>query len=194
MTGMFIAEKGKGVQIYENGIELHPRLSTNTELEKAAWTFEIAGRPSDIVTGILSEAIDASSIRGGVFIFNSTAYSLTRLVAGQLSAVIDIGARIIKDIPGTRERFIKAGFGTVMGLFPYDFAAGVLIAQEAGCIITDAYGKSLEEASLLESSEKTIRSIVAASSPELQRQFLSAIEAGFNRFLRLKERGYYDIM
>ena len=48
---------------------------------------------------------------GGCFLFNSTAFSLTRLLTGQLAASMDVGSRILRDYPASRARFLELGFG-----------------------------------------------------------------------------------
>jgi len=168
----FVAERGKGARVVTHGIEKHPTPSYCLSIERAAWSAEFAGRPASEICSVLAEAIDASSIRGGFFVWSSTAYSLTRLVTGQLSAVVDVGGRVLKDREDARNAFLAAGFGKVVGLFPYDIAAAVLIACEAGCVVTDAYGKSLDDISLLDTSEENVLSIIAACTPELHARFL----------------------
>lgn len=179
----FVAASRGGVKIIENGRELAARRSNAERLEDASWTAEIAGRPSELTARVLCEAIDASGVRGGFFVFTSTAYSLTRLTSGQLSAVVDIGGRLLNDFPRSRRKFLQAGNGTVIGLFPYDFAAAALIAVEAGCVVTDAYGRSLDNVELLDSSESSIHSLVAASTPALHARFMESINRGFERLL-----------
>ncbi|MCL5103133.1 MAG: hypothetical protein M1133_03315 [Armatimonadetes bacterium] len=174
----FIAERGRGARISLNGAEIPACRRDTDQLQRAAWSAEITGRPAHLIARVLGEAIDASSVRGGFFILNSTAFSLTRLVSGQLSAVADPGGRILKDITGARELFIEAGHGQALGLFPYDFAAAALIAEEAGCTLTDAYGRPLDNVALLDSSEHNIQSIVAACTPELHARFMDVIERG----------------
>lgn len=174
---LFTASRKGFASIREGERELPVTLSANEELDKMAWTFELAGRPIELVTDVLSPLIDKSSLRGGVFVFSSTAYSLTRLLTGQLSAVVDVGNRIFRDFPETRNRFVQAGMGTVMGLFPYDIAAAVLIAETAGCTVTDAYGNKLDDTLLLNASESNIRSCIATSNPRLHELILSTIES-----------------
>ena len=103
---------------------------------------------------------------------------LTRLVSGQLAAVIDVGNRIMRDHPSTRDRFVAIGGGKVVSLFTYDIAAAALIAEEAGAVVTDAFGHSLGSTPLLDSSEANLTSICAAATPELHRILLKAIERG----------------
>ncbi|MCE5199461.1 MAG: inositol monophosphatase family protein [Armatimonadota bacterium] len=182
---IFVAERGQGVRIIENGCERSILKSTCTQIEKAGWAAEIAGRPASMIMRVIGKAIDASSIRGGFFIINSSAYSLTRLVTGQLCALVDVGGRLLADVEETKEAFMEAGFGAVVGLFPYDFAAAALIAEEAGCTITDAYGQPLDDVRLLDSSAKNIQSIIATCTPELHAQFMDSIEEGFSGFEKL---------
>jgi myo-inositol-1(or 4)-monophosphatase len=178
---VFVAEKGHGAHVYENGAEITATASTVTDITRAAWTAEVAGRPVDQVATVLRRAFDASSVTGGFFVLNSTAFSLSRLVNGQLSTVVDVGGRLLREAPDARSEFSKAGNGRIIGLFPYDFAAAAFIAQEAGCMVTDAEGRPLDDVNLLDSSEGSIQSILAASTPELHSQFLSIIDDGFRR-------------
>lgn len=166
------------VRIREGDRDLPVTLSLNTDLDKMAWSMEIAGRPADLMIGSVGHLIDKSSIRGGFFIYSSTAYSLTRLVTGQLNAVVDVGNRIFREFPAGRPKFEAAGLGTIMGLFPYDIAAAVLIAQSAGCTVTDAFGKDIGTTKLLDTSEGNIQSIVAASNPVLHEILITEIDAG----------------
>lgn len=174
----FVALRGRGAWIKENGRDVPVSVRSTQELDRASWTAEITARPAASIMEVLSEAIDASSVRGGFFILNSTAYSLTRLVSGQLCGVLDVGARILKEKPSTRPGFVKAGHGKVLGLFPYDIAAAALIAQEAGCIVTDAHGNSLDNIRLMDTSEVNILTIIAACTPELHRAFLESVNRG----------------
>ena len=75
-----------------------------------------------------------------------------------------------------------------MALFPYDVAAALLIAEESGCVVTDARGRSLGSRALLDSSAGNLLSVVAATNEPLHRALLSEIEAGFER-LRSMEPG-----
>jgi myo-inositol-1(or 4)-monophosphatase len=177
----FVAERGAGARVYENGIEVSVARSRVADLDRAAWTVELAGRPADWTASVLRGAIDASSVTGGFFVLNSTAFSLSRLVNGQLSAVVDIAGRLLRDVPDARSEFLTAGNGRVIGVFPYDFAAAAFIASEAGCVVTDGYGRSLDDVDLLNNSESGIQSIVAACTPELHARFVEVIENGMGR-------------
>jgi len=174
----FVAERGSNAKVFKDGAEITVEKSHVIDLERAAWTVELAGRPSDWVTRVLRGAIDTSSVTGGFFVLNSTAFSLSRLVNGQLSAVVDIAGRILRDVPNARSEFLKAGNGRVIGVFPYDFAAAALIASLAGCTLTDGYGHTLDEIDMLNNSVTGIQSIVAACTHELHARFMEVIENG----------------
>ena len=179
---LFWAARGQGAHwIGPGGEEKAARLLPITEIAKAPLTFEVVARPFEWIGVALGEIIDASSMTGGCFLFNSTAFSLTRLMTGQLAASMDIGNRILRDYPQSRERFLALGFGKPIGLFAYDIAAAALIAQEAGAIVTDAYGNSLDTTKLLDTSEPNLQSVLSASTPELHQKLLAALNSGISR-------------
>ena len=118
---------------------------------------------------------------GGVFAYASTCYSVTRILTGKLDAFVDIGNRILREFPSLKPDFLNAGKGAVVGLFPYDIAAIVPIAKEAGCVITDAYGNGLEETLMTSSDEWNIQSLIAANSKELHGQIIRFIDDKFEK-------------
>ena len=59
-------------------------------------------------------------------------FNITRIVTGQLDAYVDVGRRILDEIPETEPAFLAVGDGTVCTNFPYDVAAAALILEEAG--------------------------------------------------------------
>jgi myo-inositol-1(or 4)-monophosphatase len=158
-----------------------PRLLPITRIDRAPLSFELAARPSRIMADVLGDIVDASSLNAGCFLLNSTAYSLTRLVTGQLSACIDAGPRVVADLPQLAPAFRALGGGRVIGLFTYDVAAAALIATEGGAIVTDAYGASIDKTPLLDTSESNLISLCAASTPELHKALLASIDAGITR-------------
>lgn len=179
---IFVATDSGDCEIIENGKKKSVSLLDIRELTYASWTSEFAARPAHVDAAVLTEAIDASSLRGGFFVVNSTAWSLTRMANAQLSAVVDIGKRMLVELPSLRPEFEKAGFGQVLGLFPYDIAAAYLIANNTGCTITDSWGNSLDDIDLYDTSEANILSIIAASTPELHSAFLQSIDNGFEQY------------
>ena len=179
---LFWAARGEGAHwIGPDGTEKTARLLPIEEIARAPLTFEVVARPFEWIGVALGEIVDASSMTGGCFLFNSTAFSLTRLMTGQLAASIDIGNRLLRDFPAGRERFLALGFGRPIGLFAYDIAAAALIAQEVGAVVTDAYGNSLDGTRLLDTSEPNLQSILSASNAVLHERLLAAINTGMGR-------------
>ena len=175
----FYAERGKGASVFDGEKELEVSFSKNRSLDSLCWSLEITGRPSKPIFDLLGELVDRSSLAGGVFTLASTCYSITRILRGQLDAFVDIGNRMLKEFPHLRPEFLKAGKGAVVGLFPYDIAAVSLIAKEAGCIITDAYGRGLDDTLMTNSAEDNIQSLVAANSKALHREIIDFIDLKF---------------
>jgi len=178
---IFIAEKGKGVKIGQNGQELAPILSDNVHLETLFWTIGFRGRPARILIEVLGDLVDISSVNGGLFDLGSASFSLTRMIIGQMDAYIDIGKRIIDQIPEMEEEFKRVGQGTVLNNNPYDVAAAVLIAQEAGCLITDGSGNSIDDFPILGSGLSFQFSLIGATNPTLHKKILAQIDKGIER-------------
>lgn len=179
---LFFAERGRGASWTAGDGRTHPlRLLPISEIMQAPLSFEAVARPFEWLGIVLSEVVNAASTRGGCFLFNSTAYSLTRLLTGQLAAVLDVGARMLQEYPQTRPRFVALGRGTPIGLFTYDIAAAALIATEAGATVTDGYGRSLDDTPLLDTGEANLKTIIAASNPVLHAALVREVDAGIGR-------------
>jgi myo-inositol-1(or 4)-monophosphatase len=179
---LFFAERGKGTKWTTSDGKEHPaRLLPIGDMSDAPVSFEAVARPFEWLGVVLADIVNAASLKGGCFLFNSTAFSVTRLVTGQLAGALDIGNRILRDRPETLPRFHELGKGKSIGLFTYDIAAAALIATEAGAIVTDGYGNSFDDTPLLDTSEPNLKSIIAASDPRLHAQMLASIEAGITR-------------
>ena len=169
----FVAERGKGARYYYNGSLKRPKLSANTDLEALIWSMTIPARPSELIFPTAARLIDLSSLKGGFFGCNSTSFSLTRLLTNQMEASVDFANRYYRDMPDQlKQLFVFAGRGKVIGVAPYDLAAALLIAQEAGCVVTDAYGNSFDDLLLLDSTESNQRSVIAASNAGLHEKLL----------------------
>ena len=130
---------------------------------------------------MLGDIIDASSLGGASFELGSVAFELTRIATGQLDAVIEPGPRLIEQVPGMLAEFERVGGGSVLNNSPYDIAAAALILEEAGAVISDAYGRPLGACPLLGSGHEFQMSVVAAGNPTLHRAILDAVDAGFAR-------------
>lgn len=177
---LFLATRGGGARLLEEGQPQPLRLSRCTEPTSAALSLELAGRPVGPVALALAELIDGASLRGGVFCFASTTFALTRLLTGQLDGHLDVGERLVVEWPERAGSLF--GGGRPAALFPYDLAAVVPIVTEAGAVVTDAYGRSLERVPLLEVRGAGRTSCVAAGNPTLHRALLEAVERGIARF------------
>jgi len=174
---VFYAERGKGTRITQGEHVRRPKLSKNTNLEMMAWTMTVPGRPADLIFPTAAKLIDLSSLKGGFFACNSTSFSLSRLLTNQIDACLDFANRFHRDIPSlVKDHFINAGRGTIVGLAPYDLAASLLIAQEAGCVVTDAYGRKFDDVLLLDTTVENQRSVIAAANPELHEKLFKYVD------------------
>jgi myo-inositol-1(or 4)-monophosphatase len=182
---LFAAERGRGVELRAaDGRQGEVTLSDTDQLEKMFWTLGFRGRPALPLITVLEELIDASSVGGAVFDLGSATYDLTRLVTGQLDAYLDVGSQIIEEVPALRSRFEDVGGGAVLNNSPYDLAAGVLCAEEAGAVVTDARGAPLGDRLLLGSGHDYQMSCVAAANDRLHARIIEALEVGFARLAR----------
>ncbi len=173
---VFLAERGTGI------VEGPPvLLSRNERIDRMFWAYGFRGRPARPLVAVLGDLIDASSVGGATFELGSAAFDMTRVVTGQLDAVIEPGPRLVDELPGMRAEFERVGGGAVLNNSPYDLAAAALILDEAGAVLTDAYGRTLSDRPLLGSGHEFQMSVVAAGNQTLHRAVLEAIDAGFSR-------------
>ena len=154
------------------------RLSANTDPSRMFWTLGFRGRPALALATVLAELIDGSSVGGAVFDLGSATYDMTRIVTGQLDAYVDVGNRMIAEIPGVRSEFERVGGGAILNNSPYDLAAAVLCLHEAGGVVSDAYGRSLEGKPLLGSGHEFQMSCVAAANQALHAQLVANVDRG----------------
>ena len=181
----FVAERGRGIEIRrDEDRSERPSLSRNTDISRLFWTFGLRGRPALPLIRVLEELIDASSVGGAVFDLGSATFDMTRIVTGQLDAYVDVGTRMIDDVPAVRPQFERLGAGAVLNNSPYDLAAAALCLSEAGAVVTDAYGEPLDPRPLLGSGHDFQMSCVAAASSELHGQILELVERGLDRLAR----------
>ncbi|MFP6581709.1 MAG: inositol monophosphatase family protein [Candidatus Hydrogenedentota bacterium] len=187
----FYAERGHGARIHYNGHSKKAKISQNEDVETMAWSMTVPARPAELIFPTSAKLIDITSLKGGFFACNSSSYSLTRLVTNQLDACVDIANRFYRDIPdAVEDAFINAGRGTVLGVCPYDYAAALLIAQEAGCVVTDAYGKGFDDLLLLDSSPENHQTIIAATNAKLHKKLLSYYDTRITQLAQLLQERY----
>lgn len=175
-TGAYLYGERRADAVTAHGYDRPvPSLTTTTDLSRMFWSLEFNGHPARLMTDAYGHLIDRSANTGGVFVFNSATYSVSRLLTGQLDAYVDIGNRLLRDDPSLLPEFERAGNGRVLHLFPYDIAAAVFLAEKAGAVITDGYGEPLGDTVLTDLSVANQRSCVAASTSELHRALLEGI-------------------
>jgi myo-inositol-1(or 4)-monophosphatase len=175
-------KSGKGFRAERGGgVEPAPALSANTSLERMFWSYGLRGRPARATIEVLAELIDASSVGGATFDLGSATYDITRVITGQLDAYVEPGPRMVTDVPGMREWFERVGGGAVLNNSPYDLAAAALCLQESGAIVSDAYGRPLDDRPLLGSGIDFQMSCVCAANPELHSKICRALDEGIKR-------------
>jgi myo-inositol-1(or 4)-monophosphatase len=178
----FTAERGVGLEIRSANGEPRPAsLSSNSDISRMFWTLGFRGRPATPLVTVLEGLIDESSVGGAVFDLGSAAFDLTRIVTGQLDAYLDVGSRMIDEVPALQARFEQVGGGAVLNNSPYDLAAAVLCVEEAGGVVSDAHGEPLAGRPLLGSGHEYQMSCVAAANPGLHETVLEFLERGYAR-------------
>jgi myo-inositol-1(or 4)-monophosphatase len=170
----FVAERGAG-------LDPAPALSRATDVSRMFWAYGLRGRPMRAMAEVIGDLIDASSVGGGTFDLGSACFDMTRVATGQLDAYVEPGPRIVADVPGMREEFERVGGGALLNNSPYDVAAAALILEEAGAVITDAYGDSLAGRPILGSGPAHQVSCVAAATPELHETIITELDGGIYR-------------
>lgn len=178
---VFLAERGRGLI---EGPEI--RLSPARRVDVMFWTYGFRGRPARALAEVLGDLIDASSVGGATFDLGSAAYDITRVACGQLDAYVEPGPRMIADVPGMLEEFRRVGGGAILNNSPYDLAAATLCLTEAGGVVTDACGRSLDDRPLLGSGHSHQMSVVAAANGDLHARILEAVDSGIERLRRLR--------
>jgi myo-inositol-1(or 4)-monophosphatase len=178
----FLAERGKGASWSGGTVAL----SRAVDVSRMFWAYGFRGRPARPMVEVLGDLIDASSVGGGTFELGSQAFAMTRLVTGQLDAVVEVGSRLIDDVPGMRAEFERVGGGQVLNNSPYDLAAPWLVAREAGAVVTDGWGEPLDRHRLLGAGHAYQMSSISAANAELHAELVRAIDAGIARLRSIR--------
>ncbi len=172
----FLGVRGSGVK------SSRPlRLSSTVDVGRMFWGFGFRGRPARRVTEVLADLIDSSSVGGGTFELGSQAFAMTRIVTGQFDAVIEVGSRLVEEVPGMRAEFERVGGGQVLNNSPYDLAAPWLILREAGGVASDGWGSPLDSYRLLGSGHEFQISSICAANAELHARLVREVDAGVAR-------------
>jgi myo-inositol-1(or 4)-monophosphatase len=177
----FLAQRGAGVQSTR---EL--ALSPETDAGRMFLAYGFRGRPVRPTAEVIGDLIDACSVGGGTFELGSQAFAMTRIATGQLDAVIEVGSRLIDDVPGIREEFERLGRGEVLNNSPYDLAAPWLCLREAGGVISDGWGEPLDRHRLLGSGHEYQMSSISACNAHLHATLVRAVDDGIARLRALR--------
>ena len=176
----------KSGRVFLSG-ELDPCLSPNEKLDRMFWAFGFRGRPARELTEVLAELIDASSVGGAVFDLGSSAFNMTRVITGQLDAVIEPSPLIYDELPALQAEFERIGGGAVLTNPPYDLAGAWVLLKEAGAVVTDARGEPLDDRPLLGSGPEHQTSFVASANAALHDAILEEVGEGIARLRAARE-------
>ncbi len=174
---LFLASAGDGVVESTRPVAL----SANSNSGRMFWAYGFRGRPARATTEVLAELIDGSSVGGGAFDLGSQAFGMTRIATGQLDAVVEVGSRMIDEVPALRAEFERVGGGQILNNSPYDLAAPWLCLLEAGGVVSDGWGHPLDGHRLLGAGHEFQMSSISAANRELHRELVGAIDAGIGR-------------
>ena len=177
----YLATRGKGIESTRPAA-----LSRNADVGRMFWSYGFRGRPARETVEVLADLIDGSSVGGGTFELGSQAFSMTRVVTGQLDAVIEVGSRLVDDVPGMRQEFERIGGGQILNNSPYDLAAPWLCLREAGGVVSDGWGEPLDRHRLLGAGHEFQMSSISAANAELHAELVRAIDAGVARLKALR--------
>src|SRR6202008_1702317 len=111
----------------------------------------------------------------------SATFNMTRLVTGQLDAYVDLGWRIVHELPELEPAFRIAGDGAGCTNFPYDVAAASLIVTEAGGVVTAADGGPLAPSPAVGSGDGFGVAVLATASQALHERLLHPVAPGVGR-------------
>lgn len=177
----FLAVRGTGLR---SSRTIGP--SALADVDRMFWAYGFRGRPVRPTVEVIGELIDASSVAGGTFELGSQAFAMTRIATGQLDAVVEVGSRLVEEIPGMREEFERVGRGQVLNNSPYDLAAPWLCLVEAGGVATDGWGAPLDRHRLLGAGHDFQMSSISAGNPTLHGALVRAVDAGIARLRALR--------
>lgn len=176
---LYYASRGGGSFMETTGQTCQLQSVPPPGFSQLRWTLEVVARPSHLNFQVAASLIDATALEGGFYVLNSSAFTLCRIAAGSLSGMMDISARLLRDVPGARDEICSIGGGRLMGLWGYDIAAAALIAEEAGCTLSDAWGRPMDSLILTSTDDRSMASCVCAAGRQHHQEMLDLINRGF---------------
>jgi myo-inositol-1(or 4)-monophosphatase len=178
----FTAGRGRGARASTaSGDDVPLQTSANTDLRALFWTAGLRGRPVVPCSIALETLIDGSSMNGGCFELGSASFAMTRVATGQLDAYVDIGRRLVDDVPETADAFLAIGEGVVLTNFPYDVAASIVVVEEAGGVVTSAAGGSLATHPAVGSGPEHGLAVLASGNETMHAALLDEVTRGITR-------------
>ncbi|MDD5748377.1 MAG: hypothetical protein PHP64_04930 [Actinomycetota bacterium] len=175
------AVKRKGAIITRDSRRFSPVLLSTSELSRIFWTTGFRGRPAEPIVTALGGLIDKSSVDGACFDLGSAAFGITRVATGEMDTYVDIGQRIVEEIPILKKRFMEIGHGAILNNYSYDVAAAALVASECGACVSDAYGKPIDGYALVPDKEAGLLSVIVSANSALHSLVIDAVDEGMER-------------
>ena len=176
---LFVAARGDGLSMrHADGAPLPFRPSPRTGLDGLFWMTGLRGRPLMVLSAVLEELVDETSVSGSVFELGSATYAVTRVLTGQLDAYVDIGPAIIATHPAAEREFRRVGRGQVLCNSPYDLAAAYVLCREAGVPMTGADGSDLAARPLLGSGAGYQIACIVSGNEALQAVLVEHVRRG----------------
>ena len=115
----FFATRGQGARGRARRRFADPAAAVGEHRSRRAVLDGGVARPSGAAGVDRARAADRrSSMRGGYFDLGSATFNMTRIVTGQLDAYVDIGRRLVDELPELEAQFRAVGEGAVCTNFP----------------------------------------------------------------------------
>ena len=177
----FEARRGEGTRV--EGAAVRP--APTTDPDGIFWAGGFRGQPAIPTASALRGLFDAPGAEGAFFDHGSAAYSLTRVVTGQVDAYVDVGQALVERVPGMEEAFRRVGGGHILNTTTYDTAAAYLLLRELDLPVTDALGRPVDDVPLFDADGRsTLVSTVAACTPDLHGAILERVGEGIESLTR----------
>ena len=133
----------------------------------------------DLLFQAVRDIANPTTVRGGFFILNSSAFELTRLVTGQMSGVVDVRNRLLRDFPQTRELFTEYGGGRLLGTVRLRHRGRGADREGSGRRADGRLGpRPVPTGNCWTRPKPNFGSMLAASNATLHAQLVEAVNAG----------------